>query len=214
MIWCFISQKGGCGKSTLAVHAAAWQASKGRSVLLIDADSQRSSSGWLAEAHLAGVECVTAEDADQLRRRCQASTAAITIIDGAGGISPTTRQALVLADLAIVPSGASALDLRAARHAVELVQQARSVRDNKAPACRLVLNRVQLHTTLGAEALDAIRTLGEPAARAVIRQRTALADAAGQGVVVFGMGTAAADAAADLHALFLELQRVPTPQTV
>lgn len=40
--------KGGCGKTTIAANLAAYYASKGSSVLLLDHDSQRSSSDWIA----------------------------------------------------------------------------------------------------------------------------------------------------------------------
>lgn len=207
-IWSFLNAKGGVGKTLLAVHAAAWHASKGRRVVLIDADAQASSSTWLAEAAPAGVVCVTAADADQLRQCVtDASRADVVVVDGAAGLSSVTRQALVLSDLAVVPCGPSVLDLRAARQAVELVLAARQARGGSLPAARLVLNRVQLHTTLGAEALEAIRQQQVPACRAVIRQRTCLADAAGQASTVFTMGAAAADAAADLTTLYRELDR-------
>jgi chromosome partitioning protein len=208
-IWSFLNAKGGVGKTMLAVHAAVWHANKGRRVVVVDADAQASSSTWLAEAAPAGVACVTAADADQLRQRVEAagSAADIVVVDGAAGLSSVTRQALVLSDLVVVPCGPSVLDLRAARQAVELVLAARQARGSTLPAARLVLNRVQLHTTLGAEALEAIRQQLVPACRAVIKQRTCLADAAGQASTVFAMGTAAAEAAADLSTLFRELDR-------
>lgn len=45
----FVNQKGGVGKSTGAVHAADRFARKGKSVILVDADAQQSSSQWIAE---------------------------------------------------------------------------------------------------------------------------------------------------------------------
>ena len=207
LTWAFLNAKGGVGKTVLAVHAAVWHAAKGRRVLVIDADAQASSSTWLAECATPGVVVATAADAEQLQRRVAGADADVVVIDGAGGLSTATRQALVLADVAVVPCGASVLDLRAARLAVDLVQAARQARGGGKPAARLVLNRVQLHTTLGQESVQAITQLGETACRTVIRQRTCLADAAGQATTVFSMGAAAADAADDLDKLFRELAR-------
>jgi chromosome partitioning protein len=43
-----INQKGGAGKSTIAVHLVRWLQKQKASVLLVDADAQCSSSKWLA----------------------------------------------------------------------------------------------------------------------------------------------------------------------
>src|ERR1035441_9954760 len=49
MLFAFTNSKGGVGKSTLAVHSTIWLAEKGKSVALVDADVQGSSSTWLKE---------------------------------------------------------------------------------------------------------------------------------------------------------------------
>jgi chromosome partitioning protein len=43
-----VNQKGGVSKSTTSVHLAYWLKRKRKKVLLIDADSQKSSSIWVA----------------------------------------------------------------------------------------------------------------------------------------------------------------------
>ncbi len=50
MIYGFLNSKGGCGKSTLSVHFAAWMQQSGKSVILVDSDTQKSASKWLKDA--------------------------------------------------------------------------------------------------------------------------------------------------------------------
>ena len=50
MIIVVANSKGGVGKSTIAVHLAAWLHELGHRVTLADCDTQHSSSDWLHEA--------------------------------------------------------------------------------------------------------------------------------------------------------------------
>jgi chromosome partitioning protein len=48
MIFALLNQKGGVGKTTLAVHVAAALARRGRRIILVDADPQGSALDWSA----------------------------------------------------------------------------------------------------------------------------------------------------------------------
>ncbi|MEM8784202.1 MAG: ParA family protein, partial [Planctomycetota bacterium] len=50
MIYAVINQKGGAGKTTLAVHLAVWLHDRGHRVAFVDNDPQASASGWIAAA--------------------------------------------------------------------------------------------------------------------------------------------------------------------
>lgn len=59
-----LNQKGGVGKSTTAAHFAHWLSRhQNQSVLVIDADSQQSSSQWL---HSMGLACKVIDDPEEL----------------------------------------------------------------------------------------------------------------------------------------------------
>jgi chromosome partitioning protein len=45
-----ISQKGGAGKTTIAVHLAVQAANKGKSAIILDLDPQASATGWIFAA--------------------------------------------------------------------------------------------------------------------------------------------------------------------
>jgi chromosome partitioning protein len=65
----FVNQKGGCAKSTTAVHYAHWLVQQGKQVLIVDADAQRSSSQWCSrmEPSIATQYCQSPDDLlDQL----------------------------------------------------------------------------------------------------------------------------------------------------
>ena len=48
------SKKGGVGKTVTAIHLAHWLSLRGEDVLLVDADANRTSTGWQARADNAG----------------------------------------------------------------------------------------------------------------------------------------------------------------
>jgi len=49
MIIAIINPKGGVGKTTLAVHLAAWLTRQGRRVVLVDGDPQGNATSWLLD---------------------------------------------------------------------------------------------------------------------------------------------------------------------
>src|SRR5436309_14681771 len=71
MIIVVANSKGGVGKSTLAVHLAAWLHEQGHSVTLADCDMQHSSSEWAKEA-IPDVKSVRLADADEILDRLPA----------------------------------------------------------------------------------------------------------------------------------------------
>ena len=65
MIIVVANSKGGVGKSTLAVHLAAWLHEQGHTVTLADCDTQHSSSQWIREA-VPDVKTVRLATADEI----------------------------------------------------------------------------------------------------------------------------------------------------
>ncbi len=198
--------KGGVGKSTIAAHLVAHLDEQGVGVALIDADVQRSSAQWVAEA-APDVPVLPVSSPDEILGQQVADLIdahEVVVADGPAGLAEVSRALLLIADLAIIPCGPSVLDLRAAAQAVAVLGQAQRVRGGK-PEGLLVLNRMQGRTRLAQEVSDAASGLGLRVAAASLSLRTAFADAGGQGSVVWRLGAPGAAAAEEVLALNAEI---------
>ena len=94
MIIVVANSKGGVGKSTVAVHLAAWLHEQGHRVTLADCDSQQSSSEWIREA-LPDVAVVRLINADEVLEQ-------LPLLAHGNGHSSLDAEAVALADAADV----------------------------------------------------------------------------------------------------------------
>jgi chromosome partitioning protein len=211
MIAAVVNSKGGVGKTTLAVHMAVWLAEQGKSVCFIDSDVQSSSSVWLKEASESTEQFRLQTPDDVLEQVPKVSAERdFVVVDGPAGLSEVTRAILLIADVAFLPCGPSVLDLRAANDAIRVVKQAQKIRGGP-PRAVLVPNKLQVQYRLSQEFVETVSKLDIPAASG-LRLRQAFADAAGQGTVVWKMGTKSAqDAAGEMQNLLKELFNDDTP---
>jgi chromosome partitioning protein len=117
--------EGGFGKSTLAVHLAAWLLELGHSVTLADCDTQHSSSDWAKEA-VTGVQAVRRADPDEILDRLSAlgRQCDFVVADGPGSNIETSRALLLRAGLALMPCKAGILEARALVQATNVLRQA------------------------------------------------------------------------------------------
>jgi len=201
------NQKGGCAKSTTAVHFAYWLTQKKKhQVLLVDADAQRSSSIWLQSLEAPILSEVIQSPDDLLEQiPLKASQCDYLIVDGPAGLSEATRAILFRTDLAIVPCQPTGVDLRSASDAVRLIKQAQSVR-NGPPTAAVFLSRAVKGTKLLDEAMALLAKTEVPILKSVIHQKQAIADTFGQGATVWELpGRPAAESATEFDRLFKEI---------
>lgn len=105
----FVNQKGGVGKTTGAVHAADRFARKGKRVILVDADAQKSSSQWLAELNtsspqlkLSSLAIIDPEDLfDRLQKLAEEYD--LVVVDGPAKSNEITKAILARCHLALIP---------------------------------------------------------------------------------------------------------------
>ncbi|MHC5717932.1 MAG: AAA family ATPase, partial [Nostoc sp.] len=149
-----VNQKGGCSKSTSAVHLVCWLSRKGHKVQLLDADAQRSSSIWLQSMEENTIPRTVLQSPDELLEQIPelAAQSDHLIIDGPAGLSEASRAILFRADLAVVPCQPTGLDLQSASDAVRLIRQAQSVRGG-APQAAIFISRAVKGTKLLGEAI-------------------------------------------------------------
>ncbi len=205
MFVCTANTKGGVGKSTIAVHLAAWFHDQGFRTALIDADAQRSSSQWITEVE-PGITVVTTNTPDECLQKAQELLLSHDMVvgDGPGGLDDLSRTMLLLADLALLPISPSILDLRSVQQATTILRYAQGINKGKPEGC-LILNKMRTRDTISRELKVAASTLGVRVASNVVRDLQAYRDAAQQGSVVSRMGKKSIEAASDMDALFHEL---------
>ena len=122
-----ISQKGGAGKTTLAIHLAGAGVSAGLSTLILDADPQATASQWSQWRAGADPEVVDCASHVLLPRKVQQASdlgADLVVIDTPPHADILAREACKIADLILIPCRPQAFDLSAVETTVELVKAA------------------------------------------------------------------------------------------
>ena len=182
-----VGRKGGVGKSTIAGNLAGEFAAMGRSVVVLDADPQHSLVAWAkaGEGMLSRSVEKVANPADTLRAaaRKAGKQAGIVVIDTPPAMPEVAFQALLTADLAVLPCGPSPLDLFAVKETIGLALKARAERRSKKPRIRLVPSKILSSTNLGRSLASSLKEMGRKVLPA-IGQRIVLAEAVGAGLTI------------------------------
>ena len=163
---CFCSTKGGGGKSSLTAHLSVEAERQGFGpVAIIDADPQASLARWwnLRKAETPAFIQTKLKQLPERLAELKALGFRVVMVDTPGADVPYTRSILKYADLAVVPSRPSPLDLGTLGATVDMVEA------EKVPIL-FVLNAVTPRTRISAEAMTALSQHGPVAA--IIHQRT------------------------------------------
>ena len=186
-----ISQKGGAGKTTLALHLAAAAHDAGRVALVIDTDPQATASQWAAWRHDAPPEVIDSPPPRLAAKIEQArgQGADFIVIDTPPHADSAARAAVEIADLILIPCRPSAFDLSAIQTTAKLVQLLRK------PAFVVFTAGSPNAPRMYQEAGELVESFGTPACPIQIPDRAAFrhASAEGRTVMEFEPGGKAAE---------------------
>lgn len=184
MIISVLNQKGGTGKTTLAVNIARAYTLLDKNSLLVDSDSQGSAQRWHERSggSLIDMTCLPMNTLDKDVMKFSNHYDRI-IIDGIPRVSPLTICAIKAADLILIPVQPSPYDIWATEDLVRLVKDRISMTEGKTKAA-FVVSRKITNTKIGREIEAELEKLELPVFKSGTSQRVDYATSVEKGMSV------------------------------
>ena len=183
MIISVVNQKGGVGKTTVAINLAAMLRRNNFNLVLLDADPQGSATQWHDVEENQAIEVihhpdpVRPTDIEELLQRFDH-----IVIDAPPAIGDISRSVLAVSDLAIVPLSPSPLDIWSCWGTLEMISEVQ--RDNPDLKAQLLVSRKIPGTRVGREAREAMEVFETEIFESELCQRVAYVDSMTSGVSV------------------------------
>ena len=175
----FVTQKGGCGKTTLALCLAVAAQQAGKQVVILDTDPQGSAAQWWEGRQEQAPElfAVKGEDIGRAVTNAQAKHFDLILIDTPARAEPVNAAAAHAADFCVIPCQPTLIDMRAQDPTVQTVKRLER-------RAAFVLTRCPPRGSRTTEAARGLQIFGLPVAPVLIGNRTAYPDATGSSLGV------------------------------
>jgi chromosome partitioning protein len=163
-----ISQKGGAGKTTLAVHLATRAAADGRATAVIDLDPQATAASWGDRRQEEAPEVISGQAVrlPALIKAAEDNGAEFLILDTAPNADQTASLAARAADVVLIPCRPATFDLEAIATTLMLAKAA-------GKPSYVVLNAVPPRSPIGKEAAEGLALQGAQVAPHMLTHRAA-----------------------------------------
>ena len=188
-----IQQKGGCGKTTVCVHLAAELKSifPDLKIAIADADPQKSATRWILRNKDPKIKVYTVGSdglGKNLKRELSEIDADITLIDLPPSVDSISLRAALASDLMLVPIGPTAVDIDAAKAALDICQDAVELDSRK--KYLMVPTRIQSSTSEYKELYPLLESWG-PVSKSSLGMRVSFSRSylAGEGIGDFDKGS-------------------------
>ncbi len=205
-VFSITNQKGGTGKTTLAMNFAAGLAQRGRT-LVIDADPQGSAGQWAGVApddkpfpvSVIAVAGNLGREINRFREDYQH-----IVIDCPPTLeTDNTRQSMMTSDIVLIPTLPSPVDLWASVRLANTIEQIKMSRLNF--RAYMIINQLEPRSAISRGMQQALSEFDIPALDNHLRRRAIYRNAALEGTSVFCMGKRAEPAAQEISAIIEEL---------
>jgi chromosome partitioning protein len=202
-----ISQKGGAGKTTVAIHLAVAAEQRGLRTAVFDLDPQASAPSWADKRKISTPAVVSAQAPrlSNLLEQASAQAADLVLIDSAPNADAASLAAARVADMILIPCRPAAFDLDAIGTTLNLAAVAGK------PAW-VLLNAVPPQGKLGEEATAALQQGGVQVTPLALHQLVAFAHGVNDGRTAQEYDPKSR-AAAEVQTLFAWLAKTLSLQT-
>ena len=173
----FIGQKGGSGKTTLAISLATMAVESGKSVSIVDLDPQVSACKW---SDIRQKETPIVIDSQPARLKAVIDRAKnekldLLCIDTASRTEQASLEAVRLSDLIIVPVQPSVVDLKTIEATFDLIKLGQGKQS------LIILNRIKHFGTRHSEVMDWLKKQKLPICKFTVGDRIGYQDAFAEG---------------------------------